>query len=50
MLNNYISNEITILPPDIVFDHCSSLLFLPFSTPSIQSVSQFKLIRDQNNL
>ena len=43
-----ISNEITNLPPDIVFDHCSSIVhvFLLFSPPSIQ----FKLIRNQNNL
>ena len=45
-----ISNDIPNLPLDIVFNHCSSIVFLPFSPPFIQSVSQFKLIRKQNNL
>ena len=34
-----ISNEITNLPPDIAFDHCFSIVFLLFSSPSIQYVS-----------
>ena len=49
MLNIYIItlNKVTNLPPHIVFDHCSSTVFHPFSPPSIQSVSHFKLIRKQ---
>ena len=45
-------NEITNLLPDIVFDHCVSIVFLLFIVHHLSnlSVMQFKLITDQNNL